>query len=316
MQRSTLVLGAGACLVLALLLALPMLASSKDDDPAALLHSQDVIFSGIDLWVTPADGWSYSDFSEEPIPAGFFCQGSAPFSGKIAFRGGSLTTVPAGAIGDADTIIERLDDAVFNADGLASTRLRFLALSLVSIEPVETECGQFQAHLGLEGEQPLTTMRIQRQGARGGVYASDISVHAKVTFTPLGGGTPLILSQKVHFDHREGTPWARTPGQSSRPARNYARVDVDGDGQAETVIPRPGNFLAGYVLRNGVLARVGSTEQLQGVLESSASIVASTCHCDSTQTFEATALSASQTLSRCVHLHCPWAPGIYLPAEQ
>ena len=78
-----------------------------------------------------------------------------------------------------------------------------------------------------------------------------------------------------------------------------------------TVIPGPGNFLPGYQLRNGVLARVGSTQQLQGVLESVAA-AASTCHCDDTRTFETAAFSASlAATSPCVHLHCPWAPGIY-----
>ena len=157
-------------------------------------------------------------------------------------------------------------------------------------------------------------MRIQRQGARGGVYASDISVHAKLTFTPLGGGRPLALSQEVHFDHREGTPWARMPGQSSRPTSNYARVDVDGDGQAETVIPGPGNFLPGYMLRNGVLVRVASTQHLQGALESASGTV-STCHCDSTASFSDDPNLVNQDPTGCQHLHCPSNPGVLVPVN-
>lgn len=318
MQRSIqFALGAAVCLVLALLLALPAFASSKDDERAALQRNNDVIFAGIDVWVTPADGQSHSDFSQEPIPAGFFCQGSAPFSGRIIFKGESLKTVPAGVIGDSDTIIERLDDAIFDADGVATTRLRFLALSMVSIEPIQTECGQFQAHLRLEGEQPLTTMRIQRQSDNGGVYDTDISVRAKLIFTPLGGGTPLVFSRNVQFDHQQGAPWARLPGTSSRPAPNYAHVDVDGDGQAETAIPGPGNFLAGYSLNGKVLAKVSSSQQLLEVLESTLAATASICHCDSTQTFEAAqeASSSSLSISRCIHLHCSTNPGVYYPVE-
>lgn len=316
MQRSIqLALGAGVCLVLALLLALPILASSKDDDRAALLNGNDVVFRGIDVWVTPADGQSHSDFSQEPIPAGFFCQGSAPFSGRIVFKGESLNTAPAGVIGGSDTIIERLDDAVFDADGVATTRIRFLALSLVSIEPIQTECGQFQAHLRLEGEQPLTAMRIQRQGEYGGVYDSDISVRAKLTFTPLGGGSPLVFSRNVQFDHLEGAPWARLPGQSSRPAADYARVDVDGDGQAETAIPGPGNFQAGCTPGSKVLAQA-SAQQLREVFESTLAATATICHCDSTQTFESTSYSSSLDTSSCIHLHCSNNPGVYYPVAE
>ena len=304
MKRSFLLaLGAGACLAL---IALPALASSRDDD-RSLLGSEDVIYRGIDLWVTPADGRTHSDLAQEPLPAGFFCEGSAPFSGKIIFKGGGLATAPANAIGGADTIIERLDDAVFNSEGLASTRIRFLALSLTSIEPVQTVCGQFQVDSRLEGEQAITSMQIQRRYANSGTYSSQLSVNVRVTFTPLGveNAQPLSISQRVRFSPNHGAPWARTPGQSTRPDANYARVDVDGDGHAETVIPSPSNFRPGMVLHNGVPTK---PQSLAGNTLLSASAVAlPSCHCDPTREF-LSLIGDDEPVSAtaCTHLHCPY----------
>ncbi|MEE8583687.1 MAG: hypothetical protein V3T83_02430, partial [Acidobacteriota bacterium] len=160
MKRSlNFLLWAGLCIALAALLSAPALASSsRDDNRAQAVPSEDVIYSGVDLWVTPADSRTYSDFAGNPIPAGFFCEGSAPFSGVIAFTGGGLESVPAGILGDSDTIIYRMDDAIFDKDGVATTRVKFLALSLASLEPLQTECGQFRAEIRLHGAQPVTSM--------------------------------------------------------------------------------------------------------------------------------------------------------------
>lgn len=309
-------LGAGICLLLAALLALPALAASKDDDRPALLSDEDVIYRGIDLWVTPADGRTHSDFAEQPIPAGFFCQGSAPFSGKILFKGGGLETAPANAIGGADTIIERMDDAIFDSEGAANTRIRFLALSLTSIEPVNTECGQFRADIRLEGDQPVTSMQIQRRDADSGTYSSQLSVNARLTFTPLSGnGEPLSMLQQVRFMPNQGAPWARTPGPSARPAADYARVDVDGDGQAETAIPGPSNFYPGLMLHNGVPTH---PENALGSALLSATSLSSTsgCHCDPSLSFDSTTASLITEATICEHYHCPTSPGVLQPVEE
>ena len=245
----------GCCLALASLLLVPALASSRDDNGNKLVDPQDVIYSGTDIWVTPADGMTFSDFSHQPIPAGFFCEGSAPFTAKVAFKGGGLNTVPTGILGDADTVIYRMDDAVFDGDGVATTGVKFLALSLLSIEPLQTECGQFHARIRLQGEQPVTSMRIERRGPDSGIYSATLSVNAKVSFTPVAGQTarPLELSKSVNFAPNRSV-WARQPGANSPAVQNYARIDVDGDGQAETAIPGPSNFKPGYVMQEGQLA--------------------------------------------------------------
>ena len=116
------------------------------------LAADPMIGRGIDIFTTPADGKTHYDFFRSPIPAGFFCKSSKPFSGRIAFKGLPLATEVPGELGTADTVVERLDDAVFDASGHATTRLRFRALSLVSIAPLKTSCGAFHAYVSLAGK--------------------------------------------------------------------------------------------------------------------------------------------------------------------
>src|SRR5262245_45528254 len=96
-------------LALLLLIALPVAAADR------------VVQSGLDLWLTPGDGKTFIDFSRAPLPAGFFCFKSEAFAERIVFRGVPIVTGEPGALGRTDTIVERLDDAVFNRRGVATT---------------------------------------------------------------------------------------------------------------------------------------------------------------------------------------------------
>ena len=122
------------------------------------LAGDDVIESGVDLWATAGGELSFTSFSSEPIPADFFCPGSEPFSAKVTFRGRPLVTEPANSLGAVDTIVRRLDDAVFDAQRIATTRIQVMALSLVATEPIETSCGRYDVAVSLAGEQPVTEM--------------------------------------------------------------------------------------------------------------------------------------------------------------
>ncbi|HEV2844712.1 MAG TPA: hypothetical protein VG477_07690, partial [Thermoanaerobaculia bacterium] len=75
-----------AALVCSLLLGLSPLAA----DP--------VIERGIDIFTTPADGTTYYDFANSPIPAGFFCKSSKVFTGRVAFKGLPLATGAPGQL--------------------------------------------------------------------------------------------------------------------------------------------------------------------------------------------------------------------------
>src|ERR1700709_1009872 len=75
------------------------------------------IQNGIDVWKTKGDGSTFVDFAKNPIPAGFFCAGSAPFTGRLALEGVPVATDVIGALGMTDTIVQRLDDALVTKRG-------------------------------------------------------------------------------------------------------------------------------------------------------------------------------------------------------
>ena len=76
--------------VLRVILALALLAS--------VASAAEVLTQGVDVWET-ATGFTWSSFGEDPIPAGFFCPGSKPFTGMINLHGKPLATQPEGRLG-------------------------------------------------------------------------------------------------------------------------------------------------------------------------------------------------------------------------
>jgi hypothetical protein len=246
--------------VLTLLVAVPALARDA------------VITNGIDLWKTPAAGGTYADFSKEPLPAGFFCATSAPFTGKIVFKGVPIKTNPANVLREADTIIQRLDDAVFTknlvtinpfpmrgVDGkvsqvgasffqgreVATTRVQVKAISFVSVRPVETACGSYQVRASLSGDQPITEMVIVREHANGGSFYAPLSLNIKLTFTPTSGGAPLEAMKTIRFPAKAFSAWTETSGK--RFAYNgFVSVDSNSTGVMDLMLPGTSNFAAGF----------------------------------------------------------------------
>jgi hypothetical protein len=223
------------CMVLCLLLL------------TATAWADDVIESGADLWRTPADGNTYYDFAKDPIPAGFFCKGSAAFDQRIVFHGVPLTTSPPDALGGIDTVIHRLDDAAFNRHGQAVTRVQPAAISLVASTPVKTSCGSFDVKISLQGEQPTTDMVIVKEGANGGYFHSSLSLNLRITFLPESShGEKLNLTRRVDFPFSTKNSWASAPGEGGVVTKGLVSVDRDGDGVADTFIPATSNFAAGW----------------------------------------------------------------------
>ena len=62
-----------------------------------------------------------------------------------------------------------------------------------SIAPFKMSCGTFKAQVTLDGEQPITTMRIVRTSEKGGRFSAPIWVNVKITFTPIGRGPGEVL---------------------------------------------------------------------------------------------------------------------------
>jgi hypothetical protein len=226
--------------VLTALLAIPAFAADR------------VIYNGIDLWRTIADGSTHADFSKTPIPAGFFCNKSEPFTGRIGFTGVPVATNVPGALEKTDTIVQRLDDAVFNKNGVAQTRLQVRSLNFESIAPVQTACGRFIAKVSLYGEQPVTHMRIIRENASGGRFLAPISVNIKISFTPVGrlAAEPLEIRKSLRFPPLPNQRWESVPAQSGNKVQGFLLVDTDGDSIPDTYLPGTSNFGVGQMRRS------------------------------------------------------------------
>lgn len=201
-----------------------------------------VITNGIDLWRTPGTGGTFVDFSRNPK-----------------------------ALGKTDTIIQRLDDAVFtknltafnpialrSSDGIvrqigassfrgqevAITRIQVKAISFASVRPVETGCGLAEVKASLAGEQPITEMIIVRDGGNGGHFYAPLALNVRLTFTPIAGGAPVEVVRNIQFPAKAFSSWTDAPGR--RVAYNsFVSIDSDSDGTMDVMLPGTSNFAAG-----------------------------------------------------------------------
>ena len=220
---------------LCVMLAVPALAADR------------VIRSGIDLATTRADGNTHYDFKKTPIPAGFFCANSAPFDGLLVLKGSPIATATPRALGNTDVIVQRLDDAVFDKRGVATTRIQFRALSLESVAPVKTSCGEFTAKVSLAGDQPITRLRIIRERANGGRYLAPLAINVKMAFTPVNNpqARPLVLRRNLRFQPNPNASWTHTPPAGAVTHEDFVKVDTDGDGTPDSFLEgTSSNFFA------------------------------------------------------------------------
>ena len=212
------------------------------------LAADSTIQRGIDIFTTVGDGRTAYDFAQNPIPAGFFCKGSKPFTGRVAFKGLPLTTGTPGQLWGADTVIERLDDAAFDATGTATTRIQFRALSLVSTAPIKTACGAFHVYVSLGGTQRVTTMNIYRTQDAGGNFVAPLAVNTRVTFIPVKparnkAARKLELAADFTFPANP-LPWSFPAGAQTKRIGSVT-VDTNGDLIPDTLLRGTSNFLPG-----------------------------------------------------------------------
>ena len=218
--------------------------------PLAAAPGDPVIRRGIDTFTTTADGSTVYDFAYSPIPAGFFCKSSKPFTGRVALKGLPLETGAPGQLHGADTVIERLDDAVFDAHGTAVTRIQFRALSLVSIAPLKTSCGSYYLYVTLADQQRVTTMRIKRTQEWGGEFSAPLAVNARMTFIPVKPGRgkaarKLELTGSFTFP-ASPISWSLAGGATTKGLRSSVLVDTNGDLAPDTVLFGTSNFWPGW----------------------------------------------------------------------
>lgn len=197
-----------------------------------------IIEEGTDLWRTRGDGSTYASFAINPLPAGFFCAGSSPFTGEVIFRGVPVAAEPAGVLGITDTVIHRLDDAKFNANGVAITRVQMKAMAFEGVELLRNECGTFRVGVELDGEQPITEMKIVREEDNGGRFIAPIHVNVNITFTPEDhGGETLRVPKKLRFGAAANAVWSTRPDVGFAQVPGDFGVDTDNDGAVDTVLP-------------------------------------------------------------------------------
>jgi hypothetical protein len=213
-----------------------------------LLAAETTIQRGIDVFTTRGDGSTYVDFGQNPLPAGFFCKSSAPFTERVALKGLPLVTGTPGQLWGADTIVERLDDAAFDRDGVAATRIQFRALSLVSVAPVKTACGSFHVYVSLAGPQRMTTMQIYRTEKSGGNFVAPLAVNARLTFIPVKPprnkvARALEVTQSFTFPAIP-VPWSFQDNAKAR-SLGPVVVDTDGDLIPDMQLPARSNFMVG-----------------------------------------------------------------------
>lgn len=203
-----------------------------------------VIHAGIDPWVTVPDGTAV-DFQHNPLPKGFFCKSSPAFTGTLWLRGVPLASDNP-EFARFDTIVERLDDAVFNSRGVARTRFQVKALQLEGINTFKNRCGEYYVQLTLDGVQPITTMRIIRENAQGGRFVLPVRINTKVIFTRVDDlNERFEISYPITFAPSPYHRWAyRNPLQDAKRV-GRATIDTNWDTRPDTPVRGTSNFSPG-----------------------------------------------------------------------
>ncbi len=275
-----------------------VIAETALDSPKdQFFGTEGIIQPGVDLFSTPAGGATFVDFSENPIPAGFFGPGSDPFVGQVALQGVPLNQFDE--LFQADTVVQRLDPADLSLCGSgAEVPVEIVALSLVSTEPInvtfggqQTQQWDLQVALSSQVTQPTGSMRIWRGCEQGGTFKSHLPVVPKFIFRPAGNPiAQMVLDPAPEVQFNARGRWVQQPDQRLQIQQipsGVVIVDGDADGQPD---PQPlggsSNFVPGVGLHPcscvgttlpSVTARQGDpiqNEQFKRMLQENAMLAA------------------------------------------
>jgi len=234
----------------------------------AFAGNPDRVPAGYDNWVTIGGGATFMDFADEPIPADFFCAGSATFDGRMNFEGIPLASDPPGALGVTDTIVERLDDAVFT-DGEAMSRLRVKAMHLESRDLFDSACGSWAVRAGLAKTQPTTTIVYRQLDDMAGTFDAEIVINVQLTFTNIDDPTDVrVMERTVHFAELLQAPYsfskiANGPSapervMGKRSAQRQVMVDTNADNLPDTALKAQVNNNNGWHYYQGWACPAGA----------------------------------------------------------
>jgi hypothetical protein len=200
---------------------------------------------GIDAWTTIPEG-TFANLANNPLPAGFFCNEFAGYAGPIYLKGVPIMT-EGGLLNRTDTIVERVDDAVFNKRGVASTRVRVRALQLTGVETFKTVCGEYKVDVTLDGPQPLSKMRIVRENNKGGRFMVPLAINTKIIFTRVDNESEQFeFADHVRFTPNPLSRWSYRPSSpAGKRVSAPLMIDTDWDGTPDALIPAQSNFSPG-----------------------------------------------------------------------
>jgi hypothetical protein len=226
----------------------------------APVGAQPTIVHGVDVFQTSTSKPTSADFAANPIPADFFCKGSAPFKGKIELKGVPLTTAPAGVTTNGDTVVERLKDGVFSGK-VATIPVQVRALQLTGSGMFNVACpGQGETEWRVDaclcpGKQPITKIQVKVDQACGcGHFDGDLDLNTCLRFTRVvkGKATGKVagpIKQPVMLKISD-TPWCPKPGKGEPQIRESFAVDTNCDGKPDLKLPGTTNFHPGWKCDN------------------------------------------------------------------
>jgi hypothetical protein len=191
--------------------------------------AQDVITRGTDPWYTAPDGSSYTDLN---LPAGFLDKDCSGYQGHVVLAGVPVEAKPADAYYYGDTLVERLEDAVFDANGVAKVKIVVRGLHFKGADALKTDCGEWSADVGLAKEQTPTEMTIVRENENGGYFTAPISVDTVWTFTRSSDGAVRTLNTSNILTSDEKSPWqAGTCTKAAAVTRKPALINATNHGK-------------------------------------------------------------------------------------
>ncbi len=199
---------------------------------------------GIDVWTTPDDGnTKVTRFVGTPLPADFFCTGSAAFSQEIKLKGKPIVTGDNG-LGSTDTIVQRVKDATFDSSGKAATQIQLKAISFEEHQPLTISCADgphtFKLRVTLDQRTaaPTTDMTIASDGSgTGGTFDATVQVPGKLVFTDTTAGKTFDPLYDTVYLQASGAAWASSTGTGGVNHPSTVRIDSDGDGTPDLGLP-------------------------------------------------------------------------------
>jgi hypothetical protein len=210
---------------------------------------------GIDVWTTKDDGNTWVDFTDNPLPAGFFCPGSAAFAQVVRVKGLPIVTNPSGVLKQTDTVIQRLQAVTFDSSGNGSTPIQARAICFQERSLLTITCGDgstttWKTRVRINPSvSNVTTMTIHKAagGAAGGTYDATVIVPGLVRFVDAVTGQSTAEAAETISLQVTGAAWASQPGNGGVTWTSPVTIAQSCDNTPSLTVPGvSSNFAAGW----------------------------------------------------------------------